>query len=260
MRRATILLLRLVALCLVAGLPMSAAYGQDGAAGACATVASGEIGGIPVVRIWHAGDALPAWRGPGCAAWTSADYSAVVALSGDFAFNGTADDLLLRFGRISSMVGIRYWSVGDNDWRTLITNAAALTGAKSMRHRADFSLDEMHHDGTFYYSQSDSRSSTAVIYRMRVLAADPNHVVIEMENVSSVKLLFVSIYGAGDLKSVVSISRVGSGVWRYDGLSAIREGSFSLGGNHDPSYVNRTVALYRHFAGIPTDRDPAVAR
>jgi hypothetical protein len=239
---------------------MTAVQGQDRSSAACVMPAPTALGTQPAMQIWHKGEAPPAWRGPGCAAWASGDYSAVVTLSGDFAFDGSADDLLLRFGRISSLVGIRYWSVGDNDWRTLITNAAALTGAKSMQHRADFSIDEMRHDNTFYYSQSDSRSSTAVTYRMRVLAADPDRVVIEMENVSSVKLLFVPIYGAGDLKSVISISRVGNGVWRYDGLSAIREGSISFGGNHDPSYVNRAVALYRHIAGIPTDRDPPLAR
>ncbi len=28
----------------------------------------------------------------------------------------------------------------------------------------------------------------------------------------------------------------------------------------DASYINRSVALFRHLAGIPTDQDPPVAR
>jgi hypothetical protein len=33
----------------------------------------------------------------------------------------------------------------------------------------------------------------------------------------------------------------------------------SLLGVTDRSYVNRAVALYRHFIGIATDRDPPLA-
>jgi hypothetical protein len=31
-------------------------------------------------------------------------------------------------------------------------------------------------------------------------------------------------------------------------------------GGHEASYVNRAVALYRHLARIPTDREPPAAR
>jgi len=48
-------------------------------------------------------------------------------------------------------------------------------------------------------------------------------------------------------------------VWRYYVLARTAEYLTSLLGVTDRSYVNRAVALYRHFIGIPTDRDPPLA-
>ena len=39
-----------------------------------------------------------------------------LALAGSFADPGTAQDLLARFGAISRMTAIRYWSVTDQAW------------------------------------------------------------------------------------------------------------------------------------------------
>ncbi|MEO8559023.1 MAG: DUF6675 family protein, partial [Rhodospirillales bacterium] len=210
-------------------LPASASAAVD-APCVAATQNAPAIGAPPVVRIWHDGETAAPWNAPGCAEWTTGRYSTVVALSASFPFAGNSDDLLARFGAISQMAGMRYWSVGDSDWRTLVTKAVALRDGQSQQHRADFTRDEMRHAGDFYYSQNDSRSSSAVTYRMRVLEAGPDRVVVEMENTSSVKLLVLPIYRAGDIKSRIYLSRSGNGVWRFDELAAVHEGSFSPGG------------------------------
>jgi len=64
----------------------------------------------------------------------------LVALAGRFSYRGSVDGLLARFGAISALAGIQYWSVTEGGWRTLITHAAALDGPDATRPRADFTL------------------------------------------------------------------------------------------------------------------------
>jgi hypothetical protein len=64
----------------------------------------------------------------------------LVALAGRFSYRGGVDGLLARFGAISALAGIQYWSVTEGGWRTLITHATALDGPDATRPRADFTL------------------------------------------------------------------------------------------------------------------------
>jgi len=181
-----------------------------------------------------------------------------VALAGSFRHEGGAVDLLAAFGRISSLRGIRYWSVGDRSWRTLVTGAAALDGPRTRRRRADFALAEMAHGADLYFAQEDSRSSGEVVYRMRVLENGPDRVTVAVENVTSVRFLLVPLFAPGDLHCTSYLERRSPGVWGYYALWGIRAGAQTSG--HETSSVNRALAFYRHIAGIPTDQEPPAAR
>ena len=85
----------------------------------------GPLGSPPNVRVWASGALGDNWRPPACTGWAPA-AGTLVALAGKFRFEGSADDLLTRMGAISALRGIRYWSVSDNAWRTLIEHASAL--------------------------------------------------------------------------------------------------------------------------------------
>jgi len=63
----------------------------------------------------------------------------------------------------------------------------------------------------------------------------------------------------GGLQSVHFLERKTPNVWHYYVLARTAEDFTSLLGVTDRSYVNRAVALYRHFIGVPTDRDPPLA-
>jgi hypothetical protein len=181
-----------------------------------------------------------------------------VALAGSFRHEGGAADLLKVFGRISSLRGIRYWSVGDGGWRTLVTGAAALDGPGTRRRRADFGPAEMTRGADLYFAQEDSRSSGEVVYRMRVLDDGPDRVVIAVENTTSVRFLLVPLFAPGDLRCTSYLERLSPGVWGYYALWGIRASAQTSG--HEASSVNRSLAFYRHVAGIPTDQEPPAAR
>src|SRR5512143_1981871 len=57
------------------------------------------------------GNDLAAWQPPACLGWQAKDDGVLVALAGSFHSNGTIDELLKRFGAISSLKNLQYWSV-----------------------------------------------------------------------------------------------------------------------------------------------------
>ncbi len=180
--------------------------------------------------------------------------SLLVTLSGKFPYSGGADGLLARFGAVSAFRGIKYWSVTDGAWRTLVTDARALDGPDPPRRRADFAASEMTSGRNLYFDQSDNRSSGLVTYRMRVLERDDDHAVIAIENVTSVWMFVLPLFDPGDLQSLYIVRRLSPGVWGYQSLTGAREGVLNPSGG--ASYINRAVAIYRHIVGIPTDRNP----
>jgi uncharacterized protein DUF6675 len=216
------------------------------------------FGDPPNARNWHSGDIAAAWSPAACVAWTSQRFTVLTAIAGRFKFNGTADDLLARFGALSAWRGIQYWSVTDGRWDTLIIDAAALDGSSPRQRRANFTLPELKSGADLYFLQQDNRSSDAVVYRMKVEAIDDSRLVITMENVSSVSMLIFTIFDAGDLKSTYILERLSPAAWGYYNLSGAREGAAFVG-NHDASYLNRALAIYRHLVGIPGNQEPPLA-
>jgi hypothetical protein len=125
--------------------------------------------------------------------------------------------------------------------------------------REDFILDEMRAGKTFYFEQVDNISGKAT-YRMHIAEASADRLVIDVENVSTMHYLFLPGFRTNELQSIYFLERESENVWRY--YSIVRAGinmNRMIVGN-ESSAVNRAVAFYRHFVGIPTDREPPAAR
>ena len=217
------------------------------------------FGAPPNARNWHARDLGPVWSAPDCAPWAGEHFTVLTALAGTFTFAGTADDLLLRFGAFSAWRGIQYWSVTDGRWDLLVADAGALAGVEIGSRRADFTLGELKGGNDLYFLQRDNRSADAVVYRMRVNGAAADRLVVTVENVSPISVFIFTAFDAGDLKSTYIFQRLSPTLWGYYSLSGAREGAVLIG-NHDGSYLNRALAIFRHMAGLPTDMEPPLAR
>ena len=244
---------------LISAAPAGAADGPVAPCGPGEPAPLPAFGDPPNGRNWHPADLAAAWSPPACVAWAAQRFTVLTALAGSFKFDGTSDDLLLRFGALSAWRGIQYWSVTDGRWDTLITDAAALDGSRPRRRRGDFTLAELKSGVDFYFLQRDNRSSDAITYRMKVEAIDANRLIIAVENVSSVSVFIFTIFDPGDLKSTYIFERLSPVAWGYYNLSGAREGT-ALIGSHDSSYLNRALAIYRHLAGIPGNQDPPLVR
>jgi hypothetical protein len=98
-----------------------------------------------------------------------------------------------------------------------------------------------------------------VVYRLRVRETAPDRLVVETENVSSVRYLLLPLAGPGDLQALYFLERRSANEWGYYSLARTGAGTSSLTEGHEASYVNRAVALFRHLAGLPTDQGPPAA-
>lgn len=220
-----------------------------------------------VVRVWQAGEGLPRWTPPACTGWAAGNggqgFRVLVALAGriQIAQSSGADQLLGRFGAVSALREARYWSVSDGAWRPLVTDASALDGPNPARRRRDFAAAELAGGRDAYFVQRDGRSSDGVVYRLRVLQNGQDELVVQTENVTPIRLVLVTLFQPGTLQTVHFLHRLSPTSWGYYSLTrTTEEGSSSLAGGHAASYVNRAAAFFRFVAGVPTDRDPPLAR
>ncbi len=206
---------------------------------------------------WRRSDLDPGWSPAPCVGWAIQPFTVLTALAGQFAFTGSSEDLLLRFGAFSTWRGILYWSVTDKRYEPLVTDAGALSGPDARQRQADFTLSELRAGSDLFFLQRDNRSS-GVVYRMHLLAIDHEHLVIGVENVSSISVFIFTAFDPGDLRSTYVFTRLGPTIWGYYSLSGAREGAALLG-SHGSSYLNRAMAIYRHLAGLPGDQGPPAA-
>jgi hypothetical protein len=87
-----------------------------------------------------------------------------------------------------------------------------------------------------------------------------NLLVFDVENVSTMHYLFITLFQPGEMQSIYFLDRESENVWRY--YSIVRTGKNAnrrITGN-ESSAVNRAVAFYRHLVGIPTGQEPPAAR
>ncbi len=214
----------------------------------------------PNVGVWRKDRAAEGWAFPACNGFRPGAFKLLVALAGSFRHDGGAGDLLGRFGRISELRKIRYWSVTDREWRALIDDASALSGPDLKRRRRDFGEAELRATGAVHFEQVESRLSSAVVYRLRVLEFAPDRVVVETENVSAVRIAFLPVAAPGETRSVHFLTRLGPGLWGYYSLALAAQDPGLFVRVRDASLINRVAAIYRHFVGIPTDQEPPLAR
>jgi len=176
-----------------------------------------------------------------------------------FRYAAGSDGLLRHIGAISERAGIRYWSTTHQQWQTLIVSAHALTGPQAGRRRQDFALDEMQAGRVLYLEQADNLSGVA-IYRMHIAEASADRLVFDVENVSAMRYLLVTLFHPSEMQSIYFLDRESADVWRYYSIVRTGRNASPLATGKPSSSINRAVAFYRALAGIPTDREPPAAR
>jgi hypothetical protein len=218
------------------------------------------VGEPPNVKLWTKSDLDSGWALPNCTVWPRGATSIVVALAGHFKYEGGADALLARIGAVSSLVQVRYWSVTDRQWNNMFTRAVALDRLDPRTLRHDFSAAELRAGSNLYFVAADIRSGKDAVSSLHVTAADSAHFVVETENVTPLRWTFLTYANPGSLQTWYFFDRDTDSTWHFYSLTRVLYAS-SLFGSVIPnkSYINRGVAMYRHFLNLPTDSDPPAA-
>jgi hypothetical protein len=211
------------------------------------------------VRSWSESGSGRDWRPPACTGWTAVGFTTLVTTAARFHHDSGVDGMLRRIGAISELAGMRYWSTTHKRWRTLVVDAYALTASQGGQRRRDFTPDEMKEGNDHYFEQVDNLSGRAT-YRIRVVQASADRLVIDVENVSTMRYVFVPILHPGEMQSICFLDRESDTVWRYYSVVRTGKSASRLIAGNEPSAVNRAVAFYRHAVGIPTDQEPPAAR
>ena len=246
------------ALCLLPLAPATSSA-QTALAPPCGTSARpayAKPGDEPHLLIVRQHPSMDRWVPPSCTGWDTDGFRMLLALAGSFRFEGTGEDLLTRFGNISSLRTIKYWSHKHHRWTLLIDDAAALRTSDPKSRRPDFMLAEMKSARQFYFLQDDDRSFGPVVYRMKVLQSGSQRLVVTVENVSPIRAFLITWLRPGDLQSIYFFDRERPGIWTLYTLWRTGTGAKAL--SSEQAFASRAIAYYRHLAGIPTDLNPPV--
>jgi hypothetical protein len=217
------------------------------------------VGAPPNVTIWEGMRRSASPTISSCLTWPSAQTQKLVAVAGTFQATDGSDTLISRFGDVSGLKLVRYWSTTEQAWRPLLLAATAVTSKTGGLPRGNFTSAELENGQDVYLSQRDGRVARDVIYRMRLRVHKPDRLVIETENVTPVSWFTLTLFKPGDLRTTYFLEHRSGGTWSYYALTTIASGKWLTAG-HDKSYINRAVAMYRYLAGIPTDLEPPPAR
>jgi hypothetical protein len=211
-----------------------------------------------VLKSWSRSDFGRDWSPPACTGWSAAGFTTLVTTVARFPHTSGVQGLLRHVGAISELSGIQYWSTTHQQWRTLVLEAHAVTGEPGQR-RADFAPEEMAQGKVLYFEQADNLSGRAT-YRLHIAQVSADRLVFDVENVSTIRYLLVPLFHPGEMQSIYFLDRESENVWRYYSLVRTGKNASRLTSGNESSAVNRAVAFYRHFAGIPTAQEPPAAR
>jgi hypothetical protein len=212
-----------------------------------------------IVKLWSKSDFGRDWTPPACTGWAAVGFTTLVTVTARFRQTSGAESLLRHIGAISELRGMRYWSTSHKQWQTLIVDAYALTSLQPGKRREAFTPDEMKEGKVLYFEQVDNLSGKAN-YRMHIAEASADRLVVDVENVSTMRHLFIPILGPGEMQSIYFLDRESENVWRYYSIVRTGKDANRLITGNESSAVNRAVAFYRWLVGIPTGQEPPAAR
>jgi hypothetical protein len=211
------------------------------------------------VKSWSGGDLGRDWIPPACTGWNAHGFTTLVTTVARFRYSAGTEGLLRQIGAISELSGVRYWSTTHKRWQTLIVDAHALNNEQSSQRRNDFTPDEMKAGAMLYFEQADNLSGKAV-YRMRIVEASTDRLVINIENTTPLRYLYLTVIPPGETQSIYFLDRESDSVWRFYGIVRIGKNANRTIAGNEASSINRAVAFYRHLVGIRTDLEPPAAR
>ena len=167
--------------------------------------------------------------------------------------------LIERFGAISQLRSAWYWSTTDQAWRPLVSTAYAVDSANAPKPRGDYSAADLAAGTSLHYSVTDTRSDLAINYSMQLTVGLDGQILLDTTNIDPVRKWGITLYGPKSVRTLYFLNELSPGVWSYYSITRAVPATF-LANGHEKSFINRAVALFRHYVGLSTKSDPPPAR
>lgn len=219
----------------------------------------GAMDGPPNYGIWHIRDiARDRWQAPECLHWYG-DTRLVVALAARFHSTASTADFAEMLGSVSRYPSVKFWAITRQEWYPMALDAFVVAGPKNENVRLPDPPPDALVAGRDYFYAEDTDVSGRDVYHMRVLERTPDRLVMSSENVTPITVAIVTMFPPAALQVMTFLDRVAGG-WALYGITRAAVESSSMVSGYQSSYLNRLDAMRRVLAGIPTDRDPPIAR
>jgi len=134
-----------------------------------------------------------------------------------------------------------------------VTDAEPLSAPHREAVRGDFNLAELQPGVALFLYQEENTPAAEVVYRTRVIERAPTRVVVEVENALPVKRFLLELFPEGGYRFVHVFEKTDGERWRHYMLLRLDTSYGFLLAGHETSFINRMGALFRYFAGVPTD-------
>jgi hypothetical protein len=250
----------LLAILALAGRAADAAEGPVPPCAGPAMPAYAELGHPPRISVWERGELPPAWRPASCLGWNGSADSVWVAAAGRLREPHGIEGLVTRIARVSVLPQIQFWSVTRDEWLPLFEKAIAVTGSDGEVARADFAPEELVSGSTVYMLADQNDPLGDIVQSLHVRDRTADRLVVELANVSSGRMALMEVLPVGAGRTLLHMEREAGEVWTFYTLINVADRVPDVLTPPRGSWVNRAAALYRWFAGIPTDQEPPAAR
>ncbi|MBS0219265.1 MAG: hypothetical protein JSR91_00845 [Proteobacteria bacterium] len=235
--------------------PMASAIAQSGPQPPCGGTTLPSYPGPnqpPSVGNWRNSDLRQqGWSPAPCLSWNG-KTRLVAALAGTFIFNDGIDQLLDRIGAFSRYSTIHYWSTSRQSWKPLMLEAGLLTNSPRPTDSDLKAADFVGGHSFDYFVLGDAGRT---IYRLIVRERTAKRVVLAIENISPIRLAFVTLFDVGALQSVIFLEGNRANEWHYFQLMRATDGASTLAVRSTGSFSNRLTAFYGYVA-TPLPSEP----
>ncbi len=199
------------------------------------------------------------WTPPVCTGWEKRPFEFLIRGAARFRHEGTADDIARRLARFQDLTTIKYWSVSNQEWRPLFSDATGLDGADVDGPRAHHEAADIQAGRTLYFMQDENNPLGPVAFRIDVRDRTASRLSFNSTNTSVFPVLIFDVVKPGGFQSYYLIEREAGDIWRYAALVRSKiEHAFMA--PSAASSKNRAQAYFRYLAGIPTDTEPPIAK
>jgi hypothetical protein len=240
---------RLLVAALLTTLPVAANAGPVPPCAGAPTPSFGEVDGPPQWRIWSA-DELRAdgWQPAACIGWAG-DTKLTGAVASRFR---SGSDVFQRLLDVAAWPRIKYWSVSKQGWQPLAVSVSAFTTAGAQRLPVGSSLAA----GQAYQFTERDENGGDIIYRLRILRHDQEHLVVTTENVTPIRIAIITAFEPSSLQTATFVQRIAADQWSTYQVTRVSAGANSLVLGHKGSFINRLEAVRRYIAGVVEDQQP----